>query len=254
MIRIVARLDVKNETVVKGIQMDGLRVVGNPYDLASSYYQQGIDEIVYVDAVASLYERNSLYDLVSKSCQNVFVPMTVGGGLRSVDDVARMFRSGADKVTINTACINRPELISEVAQKFGSQAITVSVQAKKRSADSWEAFTEAGREPTGRDVLTWINEAMDLGAGEIFLTSIDKDGTKKGFDLELIEKAADICRVPLMVCGGAGKIEHVMDAAKIPGVDAIALGSALHYNLISIDQVKTALANEGIEVRAKFDA
>lgn len=254
MIRIIARLDVKNDTVVKGIHLEGLRVVGKPLELATRYYRDGADEIAYVDAVASLYGRNSLVDIVRASCRDVFIPMTVGGGLRTLDDVAAALRSGADKVAINTAALARPEFLREAAQTFGSQAIVLSVQAKKRPAGHWEAFAETGREPSGRDVLEWIREAVDLGVGEVLLTSIDKDGTRSGFDLPLVRAVAELCPVPLMVCGGAGTPAHVVEVARIPGVDAVVVGSILHYGKATIAEIKDALAAAGLEVRPVSEA
>lgn len=256
MIRLIARLDIKNDTVVKGLRMEGLRVVGKPRELADRYYRDGADELLYVDAVASLYGRNSLLDLVRDTARRIFIPMTVGGGLRTLDDIAAALRSGADKVALNTAAVARPQFIREAAESFGSQAVVISVQAKHRSNGRWEAFTESGREPSGHDVVDWVQEAIELGAGEVLLTSVDRDGTKAGFDLPLVRTVAGICRVPLMVCGGAGSAGHIVEVAGIAGVDAIVVGSILHYNRLDIPGIKRALAEAGVSVRqvAPFSA
>ena len=249
MLRIISRLDVKNETVVKGIHFEGLRVVGNPIKMATKYYQEGADEIIYVDAVASLYGRNSILDIVNKSAEKLFVPLTVGGGLRNLEDIARVLAIGADKVAINTAAIQRPEFLREAAQHFGSQCIVLSVQAKKRSKHTWEALTESGREPTGKNVLEWIQKAETLGIGEVLLTSVDQDGTKLGFDIPLIEACSTICNVPLMVGGGAGNTKDIIEISKIKGVDAVVLASSLHYDLLTLAKIKQVLFKAGISIR-----
>lgn len=250
MIRIIPRLDIKKATVVKGIHFEGLRVVGDPLELAEAYYQGGADEILYADMVASLYGRNSLFPLVERAARKVFIPLTVEGGLKSVDDIAQALRSGADKVSINTAAIANPGLLRDAVERFGSQAIVLSVQAKNRAPGHWEAFTEMGREPSGRNVLDWVKEALDHGIGEVLLSSIDKDGTRSGFDVPLIEAVAKIATCPLIVSGGAGSAKDIAEVAKIDGVDAVAVASILHYGAVTMAGLKSDLADAGVTVRA----
>ena len=202
--------------------------MGDPQEFASGYAEQGPIEILYIDAVASLYGRNKLSEMVKHPAENVFVPMTVGGGVRSVEDVAELLRCGADKVAINTAAVKRPKLISEVAQKFGSQCMVLSVEAK-RSGDDWEAYTDNGREHTGRKVLEWVEEAVELGAGEILLTSVDREGTRKGFDVELTRRVASSVGVPVIASGGCGGVSHVREVVSQGRADAVAVADALHY-------------------------
>src|SRR6185437_12546090 len=185
-VRLIARLDIKAPNLIKGIHLEGLRVIGDPNVYARRYYEQGADELIYMDIVASLYERNSLTDIVEKATRNVFVPLTVGGGVRSVEDARKLLASGADKVGINTAAVRRPALIAEIAQRFGSQAVVLSIEAKRSSPGHWEAYTDNGREHTGLDVVAWAKRATELGAGEILLTSVDQEGTRKGLDVALV--------------------------------------------------------------------
>lgn len=246
--RLIARLDVKGPNLIKGIHLEGLRVIGDPQDYARRYYEQGADELVYIDVVASLYGRNSLGDIVARAARDVFVPLTVGGGLRSVDDVRAMLRAGADKVAINTAAIRRPELISEVAQTFGSQCMVLSIEAKRCGPGKWEAFTDNGREYTGIDVVQWCVQAAELGVGEILLTSIDQEGTRKGFDTDLIEAATKAVSIPVIASGGMGTTTHMIDAFKA-GADAIAMADVLHYNRMSIPVVRASAITAGLNVR-----
>jgi len=238
----------RTHNLVKGIHLEGLRVIGDPAEHAIGYYQQGADELLYVDVVASLYNRNSISDLVERTASQVYVPMTVGGGIRSIQDIHKLLRAGADKVAINTAAVANPKLITEAAQIFGSQCIVISVQAKRQGDGKWEAYTDNGREHTGLDAITWTRRAIELGAGEVLLTSVDMEGTRRGFDLELIDAVAPQVRVPVIACGGAGTIEHVAKAVRA-GADAVALASLLHYKLESIGSLKTGLAQFGVEVR-----
>ncbi|MBX3228120.1 MAG: imidazole glycerol phosphate synthase cyclase subunit [Labilithrix sp.] len=249
--RLIARLDIKApQGLVKGIHLEGFRVVGDPGERAPAYYEGGADELVYMDVVASLYERNSLTELVSATAERIFVPLTVGGGIRSVDDVHRLLRAGADKVAINTAAIRRPELIREAARTFGSQCIVLSVEAKRRAKGTgWEAYTDNGRERTGRDVVEWIQEACDLGAGEVLLTSVDREGTRRGFDLELVAAVGAKLSVPLIACGGAGKVDDIASALE-RGADAVALASVLHYDMETFASLKAGLRDRGFEVRS----
>jgi cyclase len=248
--RIIPRLDVKNNTIVKGIHLEGLRVVGSPGELAQRYYEESADELLYIDAVASLYDRNSLTDIIRMAAQKIFIPLTVCGGIRKVQDITDLLNSGADKVAINTAAVRNPSFLKEAVARFGSQCIVLSVEAKQTGERRWEAYTETGRERSGRDAVEWVREAIDLGVGEVLLTSVDRDGTKRGYDLALIEKVAAICTgVPLIVCGGAGAPEHVVEAARCPGVDALALGTLLHYELFSLLEIKRVLDAAEIRVR-----
>lgn len=248
-IRIIPRLDIKNNTVVKGIQLEGLRVVGKPDELASKYYQEGADELLYMDAVAALYERNSLTEIIKKAASKIFIPMTVGGGIRKLDDISRILKSGADKVAINTAAVRDPGFLKDAVKKFGSQCIVLSVEAKNVGEKKWEVYTENGRERSKKDVKEWVQEAIEIGVGELLLTSIDRDGTKKGFDLELISNIAPVCKVPFIVSGGAGKIEDIADLEQLEKIDAVAVGSAFHYEIFSIRDTKEALRENGYKVR-----
>jgi cyclase len=247
-VRIIPRLDIKNDTVVKGVHLEGLRVVGKPGEMACEYYKQGADEILYMDAVASLYERNSLVEIVKKAAKRIFVPLTVGGGIRKLEDISEILNSGADKVAINTAAIRNPEFIREASVKFGSQCIVLSVEAKKTSS-GWIAYTETGREPSKYNILEWIPKAIKLGAGEVLLTSVDTDGTKRGFDMDLIKAVASICSVPLIVSGGAKSLEDILTVFKSVSIEAAAVGTGLHYEHFTINQVKTLLGRHQIKVR-----
>lgn len=247
--RIIPRLDIKGPNLVKGIHLEGLRVMGDPAEHALRYYQEGADELLYVDIVASLYQRNNLVDVVERTASQIFVPLTVAGGIRSLADIQKLLRAGADKVAINTAAVQRPELITEASRVFGSQCVVVSIEAKRRPEGGWEAYTDNGRERTGLDAVAWSRRAVDLGAGELLLTSVDMEGTRRGFDLELITAIAPGAPVPVIACGGGGSIDHV--AASIQaGADAVAVASLLHYRTESVPTLKAGLAARQIEVRA----
>ncbi len=248
-VRIISRLDVKGPNVVKGINLEGIRVVGDPNVLSEKYYLDGADELLYVDVVASLYERNNLSHIVERAASNLFIPLTVGGGIRSTEDILTLLRSGADKVSINTSVIKNPNLITEAAEIFGSQCIVLSVEAKKINEGFWEAYIDGGREKTGINVLDWVKKAVDLGAGEILLTSVDKDGTKSGFDLDLLREVSKIVDVPIIASGGCGSINDIIRCLTETSVDAIAIATVLHYNLLSINQIKKELFNKGFPVR-----
>ena len=248
-VRLIARLDVKAPNLIKGVNLEGVRVVGDPNVQARKYYAGGIDEIIYIDAVATLYARNSLSDLVRATANDVFIPMTVGGGLRTIQDVDTMMRSGADKVSINTAAVHRPEIIREVARRYGSQAMVLSVEAKRlRGQDKWEAYVDNGREKTGRDVVEWVKEAVGLGAGEILLTSVDHEGMAKGFDIPLCRAVTSVVDVPIILSGGMGTLDHALAAIEEGNADAIAMAHVLHYNKLTIDAIRSHLAAHGIEV------
>ncbi|MEK9657131.1 MAG: imidazole glycerol phosphate synthase cyclase subunit [bacterium] len=241
--RIIPRLDIKNDTVIKGIHLEGLRVVGNPTELTQKYYNEGADEIIFMDAVASLYERNSLDLIVEKVAKKLFVPLTVGGGLRNLGDIEKVLRLGADKVAINTAAVRNPNLISEAANRFGSQCIVVSIDAKKKG-DSWESYVDTGRESTNLDAINWAKEVVDLGAGELLITSIDREGTKKGFEEDLVEKIASKVPIPVIACGGAGSVDHVSSLYKKFPISAVACASIFHYNISSIADLKASMETE----------
>jgi cyclase len=247
--RIIARLDIKGPNVIKGIHLEGLRVVGKPGAMARGYYDQGVDEIIYMDTVASLYRRNNILDVVSEAARDIFVPMTVGGGIRSVEDIVAALRAGADKVALNTAAIARPDLIREAAQALGSQCIVLSVEAKRRPDGRWEALTDNGRERTGVDVLDWVVEAERLGAGEILVTSVDMEGTRKGFDHALLRAVREEVSIPVIGCGGAGRAEDVIAAVADDGLDAVACASLFHYGLCPLPGLKDRLAAAGHDVR-----
>ena len=248
--RVIARLDVKDENLVKGIQLEGLRKLGPPNDFARKYYASGIDEILYIDIVASLYNRNNLSDIVRKTCEEIFIPVTVGGGLRSVEDVRHILSMGADKAAINTAAIKRPELIGEVAEAFGSQCMVLSVQAKRSRTrpGSWEAYFDNGREHSGYDVVEWVKRAETLGAGEVLLTSVDSEGLQRGADLPLIEAVCSAVRIPVIYCGGIGKPTDAVFAVNA-GAAAIASASVFHYEKYTPSDIKRVLTEAGTGVR-----
>lgn len=233
MIRIIPRLDIKGPNLVKGIHLEGLRVLGRPESFARYYYENGADELFYMDAVASLYERNGLLDIIQRTSREVFIPLCVGGGLRSVDDIRNTLRAGADKVAINTAAIRRPRLITEAAEAFGSSTVVVAIEAIRVADGKYECFTDCGREGTGRDAFEWAIEVEQLGAGEIVLTSVDREGTGKGFDVELTRRIADSVSIPVIAHGGAGKTAHVTEAIEKGHADAVCLASLLHYQAVT---------------------
>jgi cyclase len=230
--RIIPRLDIKGPNLVKGIHMEGLRVLGKPEQFARYYYENGADELIYMDVVASLYGRNSLLDIIERTARNIFIPLAVGGGLRSVDDIRTVLRAGADKVSINTAAVQRPELIREASRAFGSSTIVVSIEAIRRSDGTYEAYIDYGRQSTGLDALKWATRAAELGAGELAVTSIDNEGTGKGFDLELTRRIAEAVPIPVIACGGAGKVSHVYEVITEGQADAVGIASLLHYHAI----------------------
>ncbi|WP_118973737.1 imidazole glycerol phosphate synthase subunit HisF [Taibaiella koreensis] len=230
-VRIIPRLDIKGPNLVKGIHLEGLRVLGRPADFAQYYYNQGADEIVFMDVVASLYERNGLQEIVKETAKSIFIPITVGGGIRTLQDITTMLKAGADKVSINTAAIKNPQFIKEASREFGSSTIVVAIEAIK-DGDQYFAFTDNGREYTGVEVVEWAKKVEDLGAGEIILTSVDYEGTGKGFDQRLIQQVADGISIPLIVHGGAGSIEDVENLLFNGSTDAVCLASVLHYDAI----------------------
>ena len=201
-IRIISRIDIKGKNVIKGIHLEGLKVVGDPGTIARKYYKDGADEIIYMDVVASLYGRNNIISVVEETAKDIFIPMTVGGGIRSIEDIISALRGGADKVAINTAAVQRPKFLSEASEVFGKQCIVLSIEAKQRAPGFWEVLTDNGREQTGRNVLDWVREAESLGIGEVLVTSIDKEGTQKGFDIQLVKSIREIVSVPVIAWGG----------------------------------------------------
>lgn len=247
-LRIIPRLDIKGPNLIKGIRMEGLRVVGDPHEFALRYYEQGADELVFMDIVASLYQRNSLSEIISRAANDIYIPITVGGGIRSLDDVQSMLRSGADKVAINTAAIARPELISEVARRFGSQCMVLSVEAKRIGPGRWEAYTDNGREHTGLDVIDWIARAVELGVGEILLTAVDQEGTRKGLDVELLRAVNARVNVPVITSGGFGELADLQRASAV-GASGVAIADALHWGRMTVSGIKRQARLLGVEVR-----
>ena len=249
-IRIIGRLDVKGPNLVKGIKLEGLRAFGEPYSFAKYYYENNIDEIFYQDVVASLYGRNNLFEIVEKTTKNVFIPVTVSGGLRSIDDFTKALEAGADKVAFNTAAIKNPELINKAAEKFGSSTIIISIEVIKYK-NEYYAYTDNGREFTGKKIMDWAEEVQERGAGEILLTSVDRDGTGEGFDLDLIKKVSEKLNIPLIAHGGARNKEHLENAV-ISGANALALASMLHYNTILNPNNQNLINNNKLEGNFEF--
>lgn len=247
--RVIARLDIKGSNLIKSVQFEGLRVMGDPNEFALRYYEEGADELVFMDAVASLYGRNNLSDLIRKASDNIFIPITVGGGIRSVEDASELLRSGADKIAINTAAVANPLLLTELAKKFGSQAVVLSVDAKLVSENKWEVYTDMGRERTHLDVLDWIKKAVDLGVGEILLTSVDREGTKKGFDIKLVETINSAVKIPVIASGGMGKLSDSVELFKSTDVSAIAIADMIHYTRATIPEIKNDLIANNIKTR-----
>lgn len=248
-IRIAARLDIKGDHVIKGVHLEGLRRIGRPSEIARSYYNQGIDELIYIDAVASLYGRNNLLSVISDAATDIFVPITVGGGIRSLEDAKSALRAGADKVAINTAAVQDPTILNQIAETFGSQCLVLSVEAKSRGIMEWEALTDNGREKTGRDVFTWAAEAESRGVGEILVTSVDQEGTRNGFDISLLDHMRQCVQIPIVASGGAGCEDDVIKLANQNYCDAIACASIFHYGITTVTQIKNNLSLSGIEVR-----
>lgn len=248
-VRLIARLDIKGKNLIKSIQLDGLRVLGTPNEFALDYYAAGIDEIIYMDSVASLYGRIYLGEIISEAIDHIFVPLTVGGGIRSASDAKSILRFGADKVAINTAAVANPELISDVAREFGSQCMVASIDAKKIGHEEWIVCTDNGRENSKLDVIDWAKQCELLGAGEILLTSIDREGTRSGFDLELVKAVTSSVDIPVIASGGMGKPEDLIEVVKISDASAVAMADVLHYKRISIAELRESAKSAGLEVR-----
>jgi len=247
--RLIARLDIKGNALVKGIHLEGWRALPNhPNEYCHQYYLQGIDEIIYVDAVASLYNRDSIKDIIQKTTENVFVPITVGGGIRTLKDAQEILRSGADKVAICTQAVKTPEIISELANKFGQQCVVLSIQAKRNAKGNYEVWYDVAREKTEIDVVEWAVNAAQLGAGEILLTSIDAEGMERGMDTDLIEQVSKAVNIPVIASGGFSKPQDFVDAANA-GADAIAVAKSLHYGKTNVQQIKQYAKDHQIIVR-----
>ncbi|MBN2143675.1 MAG: imidazole glycerol phosphate synthase subunit HisF [Candidatus Aureabacteria bacterium] len=251
--RIIPCLDVKDGRVVKGINFVDIRDAGDPVDCAKEYDRQGADELVFLDITASSDKRDIILSVVGRTADEVFMPLTVGGGIRNMDDIRKILLSGADKVSVNTAAVNQPELVNKGAEQFGSQCIVVAVDVKRKNPmhpeEGWEVYTHGGRTNTRKDALEWIKEVCLRGAGELLITSMDCDGTKKGYDIPLYETVSKLVSVPVIASGGAGTIEHMADVLKKGKADAVLAASIFHYNEMTVNEVKTALKNKGIEVR-----
>ena len=248
-IRLIARLDIKGTNLIKGIHLEGLRVIGSPGEHALRYYQQGVDELIYMDCVASLYGRNHLGDSVSLAAKDIFVPMTVGGGIRSVEDATQILRAGADKVAVNTAAVANPQLITEIARRFGSQCMVLSIEAKQVDHDRWEVYTDNGRERTGLEVIEWVKRGVNMGAGEVLLTSVDREGTRKGFDIALVRAVTAEVSVPVIASGGMGKPEDLLEVVREGGADAVAMADILHYKRAGIGEIRAVAEAAGLGVR-----
>jgi cyclase len=249
--RVIPCLDVKDGRVVKGVQFVDLRDAGDPVEAALAYDAQGADELVFLDITASHENRRIMLDVVARTAEGIYMPLTVGGGIRGIDDVRRLLRAGADKVSLNTAALERPALIREAAERFGSQCIVVAIDARREPGPGarWGVYTHGGRRPAGRDAVEWAREATALGAGEVLLTSMDRDGTKDGYDLELTRAIAEAVGVPVIASGGAGTLEHLWEGLAEGGADAVLAASIFHFGLHTIREAKTYLRGRGVEVR-----
>lgn len=244
-IRIIPRLDIKGPNLVKGIHLEGLRVLGKPEDFAKYYYEHGADELIFQDVVASLYGRNSLHDIISRTAKDIFIPLTVGGGLRTIDDIKLVLRAGADKVSINTAAIKNPGFIKEASLKFGSSTIVIAIEAIKQSDGKYFAFIDNGREETGIEVVSWAQQVEELGAGEIVITSVDKEGTGNGFDIDLITQISNKVKIPVVVHGGAGNKQDVLNVLTQADADAVCAASIFHYDFIEQEEFDIKESSEG---------
>lgn len=246
--RLIARLDVKAPYLIKGVHLEGLRKLGSPQEFAQRYYEAGIDEILYIDAVASLYHRNTILDLVQHTAENIFVPITVGGGIRSDEDAGELLKAGADKIAVNTAAVANPDLIKDIARRFGSQCVSLSIQAKSQG-NHWEVYCDNGRERTSLDPVDWAQKGEALGAGEILITSVDQEGTGRGFDIELTRKISDAVNIPVIACGGMGAVEHLDDVLTEGMADGAAMANVLHYEKITVEEIREQMLLRGLDVR-----
>ncbi len=247
--RLIARLDVKGPNLIKGVHLEGLRVMGDPNEFAIKYYKEGADEILYLDIVASLYGRSNLTEIVTKTTNDIFIPITVGGGIRNINDVGSLLRAGADKIAVNTAAVKNPKLINEISKKYGSQCMVLSIEAKLQDSGYWEVYTDSGRERTGIDVVEWAKKGVQYGAGELLITSIDKEGTREGFDIDLISTISDVVNIPIIASGGMGAQEDLIDVVNRGNVNAIAMADILHYNRSNIKDIRKFAKESGISLR-----
>ena len=252
-VRVIPCLDVDDGRVVKGVRFVDLFDAGDPVELATRYDEQGADELVFLDITASSDRRATMVDVVERTAEAVFIPLTVGGGVRAVGDARRLLRAGADKVGVNTAAVDRPALVAEIAEEFGRQCVVVAIDARRCSSEGapprWEVFTHGGRTATGLDVLAWAEQCVALGAGELLVTSMDRDGTRDGFDLELMAAISKRCDVPLVASGGVGSLTHLVEGATVGGVDAVLAASIFHLGEFTVAEAKAALAAAGVTVR-----
>jgi len=247
--RIIPCLDIAAGRVVKGVNFVNLRDAGDPVEVAKRYGDQGADEIAFLDITASIETRGLLYQMIGDVARQVFIPLTVGGGVRSVEDVRALLNAGADKVSINTAAIKQPELVAESSAKYGAQAIVVAIDAKQTGPGRWEVFTHGGRNPAGLDAVAWAREVERRGAGEILLTSMDRDGAKTGFDLELTRAVVDATTIPVIASGGVGTLQHLVDGVAVAGADAVLAASIFHYGEFTVGEAKAAMEAAGVEIR-----
>lgn len=246
--RIIAKLDVKPPYVVKPVHFEGLRKIGSPSKMANKYYDQGADEVVYIDIVSSLYQRDIIFEVIENTANELFIPFGVGGAVKSIEDFSKLFHIGADKVAINTYALqNNPDIINEAAKIFGNQAVVVNIEAKK-NISSWECYTDCGRIRSGKDVISWAKEVENRGAGEILLQSVDRDGRNKGFDLELCKQVVNSVNIPVVVASGAGKLEDIKELIEYARPSGVAIASLLHYNKVTIRDIKEYLRENNIEV------
>ncbi len=244
-IRIIPRLDIKGPNLVKGIHLEGLRVLGKPEDFARYYYENGADELIYADVVASLYERSSLHDIITRTAKEIFIPLTVSGGIRTIDDIRDVLSAGADKVSLNTAALKNPEIIEKASRVFGSSTIVVTIEAIKQADGKYLAYSDNGREYTGVEVLGWAQKIEKFGAGEIVITSVDNEGTGKGYDIDLINMISNAVNIPVIAHGGAGKLDDIVDAVNKGDADAIAVASMLHYGFVEKNKTDKSGNDEG---------
>ena len=242
-------MDIKGPNLIKGINLEGLRVIGNPRIFAKDYYENGIDEIVFMDSVASLYGRNQIDYIIKEITSEVFIPITVGGGIRTLNDFWRILRSGADKIAINTAAVENPDIIREASKEFGAQCVVSSIEAKKKTNGNWEIYVNNGRDSTGINALDWARKCEDLGAGELFVTSVDREGTRKGFDIDLIKSISNNVNIPVIASGGMGKIVDLQELLKNTDVGGVAIADVLHYKRLSIEELRIGCISSGREVR-----
>ena len=248
-VRVIPCLDVDAGRVVKGTNFVDLRDAGDPVELAERYDAEGADELVFLDITASSDARDTILDVARRTAEEVFIPFTIGGGIRTVDDARRLLREGADKVSVNTSAVARPELISDIAEEFGNQCVVVAIDARQVVGGAWEVFTHGGRKPTGLDAVSWAAEAEQLGAGEILLTSMDRDGTLEGFDIALTREVVDACNIPVIASGGVGTLDHLVEGVLEGGADAVLAASIFHFGQHTVQEAKELMASRGINVR-----